>query len=149
MTGKDDVQKARILVDLLAKDLSEHLSIVESILQLTRKAKLAVPSSRSAASELQEQTENLRALRDAIRVKAEALLDLIENVNLPLDVIEDIYALSGYYVEAASKGEKEALSSAAWLDSLEEDLVMLERTRNIVLLLYGAASRKYKYLKAK
>lgn len=149
MKERGEVQKARILVDLLAKDLSEHLLIIESMLQLSRRAKLAVPSSGSAARELKFRAESLRALRDAIRVKAEALLDLMENAGLPIDVVEDIYALSGYYIEAASKGEEEVLRSASWLENVEEDLAMLERTRNIVLLLYGAASRKYKNLKAK
>ena len=149
MPGRGDVQKARILVDLLAKDLSEHLLIVDSILQLSHKARLAVPSSTSAAKEIQAQAENLRALRDAIRVKAEALLDLIEHAGLPLDIVEDVYALSGYYVEAASKSEEEALRSAGWIEGVEEDLAMLERTRNILMLLYSAASRRYKYLRTR
>jgi len=140
----DAPEKARILVDLLAKDLTEHLIIVGELEDLSRKVREALPSSQALREQVEEKLASLALLRDAISEKSEVLLGLVEDEQLPEDVLRDVYALSGYYVEAGSKSERAVLERLQGFGASGDDLERVSRARESVSKLYSAASRKYR-----
>jgi len=137
-------EKARILADLLAKDLTEHLIIVGELEDLSRRVREALPSSATVREQVEERISSLSLLRNAISEKSEALLDIIEDEALPDEVLRDVYALSGYYVEAGSKSERAVLERLQGFGASSSDLEDVARVRERVSRLYAAASKQYR-----
>ncbi len=142
MTRAED--KARILVDLLAKDLQEHLAIIAVLRELSIRVREALPSSQRNLELVSQHLTSLGLLRASMIEKMEMLVDLVRDHSLPADVVRDIYALSGYFVEAGSKSEEEVLKRLLGFGATEEELVSLERLKAIARLLYGISSEKYR-----
>ncbi len=137
-------EKARILVDLLAKDMMEHLAIVNTLSELARRAKLAVPSASRAVAEITVQVRNLSLLRDSMARRIELLVEIVREEELPWELVREIYALSGYYVEAGSRTEEEVLKSLVGFGASSEDLAGLQKARALASILYGAARERYR-----
>ena len=118
-----DESVASYVVDKLAFTLEQHLSLLSEVRD--RIARLDAGAAGKAS--LEESLENLRSLREAIG----ELFDVISrNVDaMPSAYIDDVFALVGYYVEAAALGEERVLRSASRYTDVREDLERLEELR--------------------
>ncbi len=118
-----DESVASYVVDKLAFALEQHLSLISEVRD--RIARLDAGGASRAS--LEKSLDNLRSLREAIG----ELLNIIgRNANaMPSSYIDDVFALIGYYVEAAAPGEERVLRSASRYTDVREDLEKLEELR--------------------
>ncbi|MEB3805890.1 MAG: hypothetical protein GSR73_00005 [Desulfurococcales archaeon] len=103
--------RTEIMAQLLSMKLEEHLRAMETIEGIARELASTDMSSRSP-EELRDAVSRLRSLRSALLKDALRVVDAIENGDITPggDGVEELYALAGYYVEAAYHSEKRLLS---------------------------------------
>ncbi len=118
-----DESVASYVIDKLAFTLEQHLSLLAEV----RDRIARLDAGGAGKTPLEKSLENLRSLREAIG----ELFDVIgRNVNaMPSAYIDDVFALIGYYVEAAAPGEERVLRSASRYTDVREDLEKLEELR--------------------
>jgi len=80
--------------------------LLEAIIKYARSLGGEPPADQVAV--LREYVESLQAVRGSIASNIEPLIAALERDEVDKEVAREIYALAGYYVEAASKTEDEA-----------------------------------------
>ena len=110
--------------------LEEHLKALETLEKLARS--LASPDlTDTTLSDLKDAITRLRSLRAALLDDALRIVDAIEKGEIASgEEAEDLYALAGYYSEAAYHSEKRLLSMLkAYVD--DSDYKSLELLRSV------------------
>jgi len=132
-------QLVKELVALLSQRLIEHLSLLETIIEAART--LGAEPPREKVEALREYVESLQAVRSSLASNIDALIKALEEGGVDPESVRDIYALAGYYVEAASRTEDEAASLLAPIlgDPGFDDRVRAEFRR-----LYSLAEKAYR-----
>jgi hypothetical protein len=111
---------ASYLIDKLAFILEQHLTLVSEV--EANAARLRAGARER--SELARSLESLRSLRESLV----QIFDEIQNraETMPSSYLDDAFALIGYYVEAAAKGEMRALQYASKFVDVRSDMEELE-----------------------
>jgi len=111
---------ASYIIDKLAFILEQHLTLVSEV--EANAARLR--AGGKARGELVKSLENLRSLRESLIQLFDEILNRAES--MPSSYLDDAFALIGYYVEAAAKGEMRALQYASRFVDVRPDLEELE-----------------------
>lgn len=123
LTGEADV-----LAQLLSMKLEEHLRAVESIEEMIKEATV---DPGGTVSELRDSLNRLRSLRRALISDAERIIASIEEGRIQAGPeSEALYALAGYYAEAAYHSEVRLLKRLAEYAS-SRDLEEASRLREL------------------
>jgi len=111
---------ASYLIDKLAFILEQHLTLISEV-------EASAARLRAGARErdgLVKSLENLRSLREALAQVFNEIQDRVGS--MPSSYLDDAFALIGYYVEAAAKGEMRALQYASKFVNVSSDIEELE-----------------------
>jgi len=117
--------KARVLVDLIANKLIQHLTALEQLEELSKNREVE-------PVEIGSHLSRLRGLRDSLIRDAERALELIKGGEILRggESSEELYALAGYYVEGAYHTEMRILDRLGGV--LREDHEQIERLKNVL-----------------
>ena len=117
--------KARVLVDLIADKLIQHLTALEQLEELSKNREVE-------PVEIGSHLSRLRGLRDSLIRDAERALELIKGGEILRggESSEELYALAGYYVEGAYHTETRILDRLGGV--LREDHEQIERLKNVL-----------------
>ncbi len=115
--------KAKVLVDMIADKLIQHLTALERLEELSKNREVE-------PVEIGSHLSRLRGLRDSLIRDAERALELIKEGGVPRggEHSEELYALAGYYVEGAYHTEIRILERLG--GALQEDHDQIERLKN-------------------
>ncbi len=120
----DKGSRAHYLVSLLSMKLHEHLEAIEKIIDLWRSS----PPTGALPVELVDALSRLRQLRASISRDAAYILEEIGR-GVGGEEAEDLYALAGYYVDAAYYTELSLLEKLGSGVVPEKDLVEIRLLR--------------------
>ena len=117
--------KARVLVDLIANKLIQHLTALEQLEELSKNREVE-------PVEIGSHLSRLRGLRDSLIRDAERALELIKGGEILRggESSEELYALAGYYVDGAYHTEMRILDRLGGV--LREDHEQIERLKNVL-----------------
>ncbi len=112
----------KVLIDRIASILQTHIDVVRNLENLALAA-----SAGGSIAELRSEREKLRELRRRLISDLTHALEL----NPQGEDLLDLRALAGYYIEAGSRREYNALVTAGKVISVDEDLREIEEAKNI------------------
>jgi len=117
--------KAKVLVDIIADKLIQHLAALEQLESLSKDQEVE-------PVEIGSHLSRLRGLRDSLIRDAERVMDLIKRGEILRggEHSEDLYALAGYYVEGAYHTEIRILDRLG--GALREDYEQIERLKKVL-----------------
>ncbi len=117
--------KVKVLVDMMADKLIQHLTALERLEELSKNQEVE-------PVEIGSHLSRLRGLRDSLIRDAERALELIKGGEIPRggEHSEELYALAGYYVEGAYHKETRILDRLG--GALREDHEQIERLKNVL-----------------
>lgn len=120
--------KADVMAELLYMKLEEHLRAIETIEKLVKSMSPADLGGSEQLEELRDAVARLRSLRKAMIADAERIISSIRGGEISVGAeSEPLYALAGYYAEAAYHTEMRLLKKLGVYstDSDMEDVVRL------------------------
>jgi sialic acid synthase SpsE len=111
---------ASYLIDKLAFILEQHLTLVSEV----EASAARLSAGAREHSELVKSLENLRSLRESLMQIFSEIQNRAETI--PSSYLDDAFALIGYYIEAAAKGEMRALQYASRFVDVKSDIEEVE-----------------------